>query len=161
MTMKIKGQSALRIVKSSLLVFMAIILCCVSILKAEDAVQSAVVVIANKNVVEASLAQKDIESIFLGKKTKWDNKDKITIYTLEADDVHKSFLNDFVNTTPAKFKSHWKKQVFTGKADQPAEYKTEAEMLERVANTNGAVGYVSVAFLEKNPDKVKQLTVVK
>lgn len=158
---KWKKQSASDLIKVSVLMFFCVLLGCVSFLKAQEAVQSTVALIANKDVAESSLALKDVESIFLGNKTKWDNKDKITIYTMDVAEVHKNFLNDFVATTPAKFKSHWKKQVFTGKADEPAEFKSEKEMFDHVAKTKGAVGYVSVEFLAGNPEQVKQITVVK
>ena len=145
----------------ALLVIVALLMCCVTILKAAEPVKSTVVVIVNKDVAETTMTQKDIEAIFLGKKTKWDNKAKITILTLKSGDVHTAFVTDYVNSTAAKFKSHWKKQVFTGKADAPDDFKTEKEMIEKVSKTKGAIGYVSVEFLNKNPDLVKNLVVTK
>ena len=162
MEMKFEGKMKKSLaMRRAALVLVAMTLCFVTILKAAEPIKSTVAVIANKNVVESEMTQKDIEATFLGKNTKWGNKEKITIYTLKSGDVHKEFLKDYVQSTSAKFKSHWKKQVFTGKADAPQEFKTEKEMIEQVAKTKGAVGYVSVEFLKKNPDLVKTINVTK
>ncbi len=145
----------------AILILAVLAVCCVTALKAAEAVKSTVAVIVNKDVAETTMAQKDVEATFLGKNTKWGDKSKITVYTLKSGDVHSAFLSDYVNSTPAKFKSYWKKQVFTGKADAPKEFKDEKEMIDTVSKTKGAIGYVSVEFLKKNPDLAKNVTVTK
>ena len=143
------------------LILFALAMSFVTILKAAEPIKSSVAIIVNKDVADTTMTQKDVESTFLGKNTKWSDKSKVTIFALKSGDVHKTFLEEYMNLTPAKFKSYWKKQVFTGKADAPKDFKDEKEMIESVAKTKGAIGYVSVEFLNKNPDLVKNLIVTK
>ncbi len=126
-----------------------------SLLKAAEKVD--VVVIAHKDAKDGTLKKDDIENIFLGKKTKWSDNEGIIFVILDSGDVHEAFLKDYVGKTKSQFDSYWKKQVFTGKGKMPDSYKKEKDLLDYVAKTKGAIGYVSKATLEENKDKVKTI----
>ncbi|OQX22504.1 MAG: hypothetical protein BWK80_30295 [Desulfobacteraceae bacterium IS3] len=108
-----------------------------------DAVATDVLIICNKNVPDASLSKDDIRNIFLGMKTEWSNGKKIVFVTLEDSDINESFMKDYLSKTPFQFTAYWRKQVFTGKGKPPKNFPDEAALSAFVANTDGAVGYVS------------------
>lgn len=100
-----------------------------------------VVVIVNPSVPETALSKKDLCNIYLGKKTSWSDGSKIKFVVLKGD-THASFLKDYVGKTENQFKTFWKKQVFTGKGSPPKEFDSARAMIEYVAQTAGAIGYV-------------------
>jgi ABC-type phosphate transport system substrate-binding protein len=115
-----------------------------------------VLIISNKSVSAESLTSDDVKKIFVGKKTRWDDNKKINFVILENDGIHKDFLREYVKRTPAQYRRFWKKQVFTGKGRRPISFKVEKDMIEYVANTSGAIGYVSTTA---STDDVKVLSV--
>jgi len=115
-----------------------------------------VVIITNKNVSIDMLKKEDIKNIFTGKKTRWNDNKKIKFVTLPKSRVHKGFLKKFVKRTPEQYSRHWKKQIFTGKGTKPRSFKTQEGLLNYVARTKGAIGYISPQVVT---DKIKVLTV--
>jgi ABC-type phosphate transport system substrate-binding protein len=98
-------------------------------------------VIGNSSI-PASLSKSDLQAIFLGEKTKWDNGKPVKIVVLQGSSS-KSFLGDVVGKTPQQFDNHWKKQVFTGKAKAPTSFSDSSEVISFVSSTAGAIGFVS------------------
>ncbi len=114
------------------------------------------VVIANRGVSAGSLGKSDLEAMFLGEKTKWYDGKPVRIAVLEEGDAHKAFLQTVVGKTPSQFGNHWKKQVFTGKAAAPKTFGDGSALLEYVAATPGAIGYVGAG---KAGSSVKTISV--
>lgn len=114
-----------------------------------------VLIIANKNLPGTSISKEDIKDIFIGKKTNWENE-KITFVTLEEGETHKQFLQNYVKRTPAQYSRFWKKQIFTGKGRKPRSFKTEEGLIDYVAGTDGAIGYIST---ESVTGKVKVMSI--
>ena len=102
-----------------------------------------VVVIANKSVPDRSLSINDVKSIFLSKKIKWSNGSSIDFVTLKDDGTTKTFLETYVNKTPSQYNRYYRTLVFTGKGDMPRNFESENDLVRYVANTPGAIGYVS------------------
>ncbi len=127
-------------------------------------------IIANNGVKDVKLLKGDVANIFLGKKTTFSDKSKIVFVTLAKSKTHEGFLKTCLNKTPSQFANYWKKQVFTGKAKAPKAFKTEKELVDFVAKTKGAIGYISPATAKDaeimqdeatKKDKVKTVTIVK
>lgn len=114
-----------------------------------------VVVIVNPSVTETSLSKKDVCNIYLGKKTYWKDGRRIKYVVLRGD-THAIFLKSYVGKTEAQFSTFWKKQVFTGKGSPPKELDSDQAMVEFVAQTANAIGYVSG---DADVSKVKTITV--
>ena len=114
-----------------------------------------VVVIVNPSVSETTLSKKEVGNIYLGKKTSWSDGSKI-IFVILPGNAHASFLKSYVGKTEAQFKTFWKKQVFTGKGSPPKEFDSDQAMVEFVAQTAGAIGYVSEGA---DVSKVKTITI--
>ena len=113
-----------------------------------------VVVIANKSVSESSLSKDDISNIYLGKKSTWSNGKRIWFAVVKGE-THDAFLKDYVGKTESQFNTFWKKQVFTGKGKPPKQFDSDRAIVEFVAQTTGAIGYVSAGA---DVSKVKTIT---
>ncbi len=101
------------------------------------------VIVANKGVSAGSLSKGELQSIFLGEKTKWDDGKPIKIVTLDEGAAHKAFLQTVVGKTPSQFDSYWKKLIFTGKAAAPKAFDEAGKLVDFVASQAGAIGYVA------------------
>ena len=101
-----------------------------------------VVLVANPDVQEGSLSQKDVQQIFLAKKKSLAGG-SVKIATQKNKAVHADFLESYVKKTPSQFSSYYKKLVFTGKGKPPKAVADDAAMLSYVSGTSGALGYVS------------------
>jgi ABC-type phosphate transport system substrate-binding protein len=122
-----------------ILVLTAVILGAASSLFAAD-----YVVITNKDVSTVSLSKSELQAIFLGEKTKWDDGMHIKIVIQEQGDVHKAFLQEVVGKTVSQFENYWKKLVFTGKATAPKSFNEMSKIVQFVAGQQGAISYVAV-----------------
>ena len=114
------------------------------------------VVIANKSVAAAGLSKSDAQSIFVGDKTRWEDGKPIEFAIIESGEVQRTFFQDVIGKTPSQFDSYWKRLVFTGKASAPKAFGDEKKMLEFVAATPGAVGFVSAGKVDPS---VKTLSI--
>ena len=113
-------------------------------------------VIANPNVTESTIDKSSIQRIYLGKKTRWDNNLKINPAMLSKGLTHDQFIKNYVNKSIPQFITFWKKAVFTGRGLPPKSFENESDLIKYVADTPGAIGYVSVS---KNISGVKILNV--
>jgi ABC-type phosphate transport system substrate-binding protein len=104
---------------------------------------SEVFIISNPGIRISTLDNLDVKEIFTGKRTRWDSDAKIIIATLYDSEVHRKFLEQFVKKTPFQFKNYWRSKVFTGEGMLPKTFQNEESLIEFVAATRGAVGYIS------------------
>ncbi len=114
-----------------------------------------VVVIANKSVSDTSLSQKSVSDIYLGKKSTWSDGSKINFVMLKGS-AQDTFLEKYVRKSASQFNTFWKKQVFTGKGSPPKAFDSDSAMISFVAQTPGAIGYVSAGA---NVANVKTITI--
>ena len=102
-----------------------------------------VVLVAHPGSSTPTLTKDDVQTIFTGRKTRWSTGATIVPVLLEDDQIHTSFLAVHVQKTPAQFDNFWKMRVFTGKGSPLRSFRTEREVVAFVAQTEGAIGYVS------------------
>lgn len=122
---------------------------------AEVAPAAQIVVISHKNVTD-ELKKGDLEQIFLGKKTRWADDAKIVFVILGEKATCAVFLKNYVSKTLDQYTNYWKKQVFTGKGRMPEVFATSQEVMQHVAATAGAIGFVPAQ--DADPNLVKVLT---
>jgi len=101
-----------------------------------------VVVVTNKGVASGSVNAEMIKKIYSGHVTKWPDNQVIVVSIIEGSDTHKEFLKTYVNKSDAQFSSTWKKMMFTGQASYPKNFNSAQSLVDFVAKTPGAIGYV-------------------
>ena len=102
-----------------------------------------VTIIVNSSVPVSALSQKDIRNYYLGRKTTWKDGSKIVFVVQKNSEIHDRFLKDYIGKTAAQFDTFWKKQIFTGNGAPPQSFSSDQELVQFVAQTPGALGYVS------------------
>lgn len=101
------------------------------------------IVIANKSVAENTLTRAELQGIYLGEKVKWDNRKHIRISVLEEERTLKEFLQVILGKTPSQFDQHWVRMVTTGKASMPPAFTDAQQVVDFVARTPNAIGFVA------------------
>jgi ABC-type phosphate transport system substrate-binding protein len=101
-----------------------------------------VLVVVNDSVPAESSSRDTLQEIFLGRKTRWRDGQKIVPATLKEGQEHEEFLGAYVGKTPHQFRNYWKTKVFTGKGTAPAAFSSSEELVEFVKSTPGAIGYI-------------------
>ena len=117
-----------------------------------------VVLVANKSVRISEITDADLRGIFMGTRTRFADGSHAVPVTLEGGPVHEVFLKNHLGEDPEEFRSEWRKVVFTGQGAMPKAFDSESALIDYVAATPGAVGYVSRI---SSQDGVKVLAAVK
>jgi ABC-type phosphate transport system substrate-binding protein len=126
---------------------------CWSAARAQD-----VVLVANNAVQISEIKDADLRAIFTGAKTRFADGSHAVPVILKGGPAHEVFLKHHIGESPDEFRAQWRKTVFTGQGAMPKAFDSESALIEYVAATPGAVGYVSRISPQ---DKVKCLAAVK
>jgi ABC-type phosphate transport system substrate-binding protein len=120
-------------------------------------VAGAVDVIANKGVSLNSLSLASARAIFGMRQVKWPDGAPIRVFVLPDDHVlHGAVCKERLNIFPYQLRQSWDRLVYSGMAQAPSEVSSEEELLNKVAATPGAIGYVRKV---KANDPVKILNI--
>ncbi len=120
--------------------------------------QADVSVIANKGISVDSITTKQAKKLWLGKLKKLSGI-RVTVMDQPADKkVSEDFYLNVVKKKPSQLKAYWAKISFTGKGYPPKKLKDDAAIINWVANTPGALGYVDSTTVN---DSVKLLLTAK
>jgi len=99
--------------------------------------------VANKGVQISVISPADLRAIFLGAKTRFVDGSHALPVVLRGGPVQEVFLKNYLGESPQEFRLRWQKAVFTGQGAMPKTCDSEAALIEYVAATPGAIGYVS------------------
>ncbi len=138
--------------KTLLLILLLALINAWSAARAQD-----VVVVANREVQISQISAADLRDIFTGVKSQFRDGSHAVPVTLKGGPTHEVFLQHHIGESPDAFRTAWRKAVFTGQGAMLRAFDSEAALLEYVAATPGAIGYVSKLPAQ---DSVKSLTVL-
>lgn len=102
-----------------------------------------VIFVVNKDVNIAEIRASDLHAIFTGEKTRFADGSHAIPVILRGGPVHEVFVKNYCAETPAEFRAQWRKAIFTGQGSMPPSFDSESALLQYVAETPGAIGYVS------------------
>jgi ABC-type phosphate transport system substrate-binding protein len=112
------------------------------------------VIIANPGINDNSIEKRDLQRIYLGKQTQWQDNTSIVPVMLKSGPLRDEFIEGYVDRSVQRFVTYWRQMVFTGKGVPPKSFASESDLVDFVARTPGSVGYVSSAA---NLSSVKKL----
>ena len=114
------------------------------------AAEGNVVIIANKSVPVSSIAGATLKLIYLGKKNTWPDGSAVVPVALQSGSTHEAFLGQFIEKSSSQYSSFWKQAIFTGEGTPPRSFADFSDLASYVANTPGAIGYVSAGTSVEN-----------
>lgn len=108
-----------------------------------------VVVVANNSAVVA-IAPDDLREIFLGTQHSLPNGSRVIPVLLKSGPVHELFLKAYLGKSVEGFRTWWLQIVFTGQGLLPKSFASEADLVDYVGRTPGAIGYAMRASVKMN-----------
>jgi hypothetical protein len=104
-------------------------------------------VIANSSVSVAQVSSDDLKAVFLGTKTSLGDGGHVTPVLEKSGPTHSAFLRDCIGKSDASLTNYYLSLVFTGRGSMPKTLATDREVIDYVAKTKGAIGYVGDAAI--------------
>lgn len=117
-----------------------------------------VAVIAHKEVPADTVDRIQVLDFYTRDIKKWTSKLPVVVFDLKPDNEVKEAFYKFLGKSTSRMKSIWLKKLLSGEGDPPEELKSQDEMLQKVATTPGAIGFVEYS---KANDDVKTLLLIK
>lgn len=101
-------------------------------------------VIVNKAVSASSISRSALLTAFTMRSKRWPDGTKLTVFVFaDQHPVHQHFVKSSLGLFPYQLRSIWDRILFSGAGQAPVTVSSEQEMIELVANTPGAIGYIS------------------
>jgi hypothetical protein len=107
--------------------------------------QAQAIVIANSSVKSSEVSKSDLREVFTGAASSLKDGSHVTPVLLKSGAANDEFLSAYIGKNDTAFKASWRSLVFSGQASMPKSLESEAAMVEYVAHTAGAVGYIGKA----------------
>ena len=99
-------------------------------------------VIVNQSVTIRSMSKYQLRTLFGMRQPALPDGQQVRVFVLADDNpLHRQFAKRVLGVFPHQLRRSWNNLVFSGLAQAPTEVANQQQMLERVANTPGAVGY--------------------
>ncbi len=114
-------------------------------------------VVVNAENPMKSLSRADLVRIYLGKKTLWENGQRVQPAMLDEDQAEiRTFIEKDVKRTVDQYRAYWKHMLFSGGGTSPRTFRSGAQVLDFVAREPGAIGLV---VAPRTDDKVRVLEI--
>jgi ABC-type phosphate transport system substrate-binding protein len=101
-----------------------------------------VVVIANSSVAAASVSKNELRDIFTGASSSLKGGAQVTPVLLKQGAVNDDFLDLYVGKSDSAFRASWRSVLFSGQGVMPKTLESDMAVVEYVAHTVGAIGYI-------------------
>lgn len=97
----------------------------------------------NQQVPQDTISKNGLSAIFKMRLHKWADDTAVTVFVLGDDNpMHKSFCKIILNVFPHQMRRVWDRLVFSGSGQAPIQLDNKEEMIEKLASTAGAIGYL-------------------
>lgn len=117
---------------------------------------SAQAIIVNPGVKASEASKAELREIFSGAASSLKDGSHVTPVLQKGGAAHEAFLSSIVGKADAAFRVSWRSLVFSGQGVMPKNLDSDAAVVEYVAHTPGAIGYIAK---DSGHDGVKVLTV--
>lgn len=127
-----------------------LLLCTVCTILAAKVTAAEVAVIAHRSVPVAEISPSELLDVYTGDIKEWSNGEQIIVTDLKPKNDVKTAFYDFIGKTSSRMKSIWMKNMLSGEGQPPQAFDSEEELLEKVATTPGAIGYIDASLLNND-----------
>jgi len=116
-------------------------------------------IVANQANSSETISKQQLEDIFLKKTSTWSNgRPVIPVDQSASSSTRQEFSEVIFGREVNSIKSHWQRQIFSGRGVPPPEKGSDDEVLAFVRVNSGAIGYVSPAADIGSGVKVLEIT---
>lgn len=111
------------------------------------AAEAEVAVIANPSVPVTHMTSTDLLDVYTGDVREWKDGAPVIVFDLKPRSAIKDAFYKFLGKSSSRMKSIWMKNMLSGDGRPPQARETEEEILQTIASTPGAIGYVNRALV--------------
>ncbi len=109
----------------------------------------AIEVIANSAVPADGLTMRELRAIYTMRLDRWSDGSEIQVFVLpQKHALHQQFCKSVLQALPHQLQAVWYRLVYSGMGRAPTEVSSEQELIERVSQTPGAIGYVKAGYVK-------------
>lgn len=103
---------------------------------------TSVTLITHPSVGIESLSQNEARLYMTMRLNQWPDGRRTQVFVLpDNNPLHEAVAKEVLGLFPYQLRRAWDRQLFSGTGPAPITVETEAELIERVAETPGAIGY--------------------
>ena len=102
-----------------------------------------VLVVANPGIAPSAVSRDQLRDVFTGAASGIKGAAQVTPALLKQGPAHDDFLATYIGKSDTAFRAAWRSLLFSGQAMLPRTMDSDAEMVEYVAHTPGAIGYIA------------------
>lgn len=104
--------------------------------------------IVNSNVGIQTLSQNEARLYLTMRVTQWPNGTPVKVFVLpDNHPLHQRITKSELGLYPYQLRRAWDRQLFSGTGQVPVTVSTEGELIKRVGETPGAIGYAGPGAL--------------
>ncbi|WP_306462159.1 hypothetical protein [Onishia niordana] len=108
-----------------------------------------IVMVAHQDVATTSLNRDTARAMFAMRQRTWPNGQALRVFVLPNDhSAHERFAKQGLSVYPHQLQLSWDRVVFSGTGQAPTTVTSQIEMLERIANIPGSLGYIDREHLD-------------
>jgi len=104
--------------------------------------QAQVLVIANPSILVAEVSRAELRDVFTGVSSSLKGGAQVTPVLLKQGAVNDDFLDLYVGKSDSAFRASWRSILFSGQGAMPRTLDSDLAVIEYVAHTAGAIGYI-------------------
>ena len=113
-----------------------------------------VAVIAHKEVPVDSISKTTLLNFYTGDEDVWPDDRAVVVFDLKTRGPVRDTFYEYLGKTSSRMRSLWLKRKLSGDGDPPESFETEEALLERVARTPGAIGFIQKANISGDAVKI-------
>jgi len=133
--------------------FIALCICCLVLFFSNYTAQAEEVFVAVKRGTPATVptSRYVLSAIFGMRLTTWPDGSAIRVFVLPDDNhTHSLFCKQILQIFPHQLRTAWDRLVYSGTGQAPEVLGSELELRTRIANTPGAIGYLTKENLDES-----------
>jgi len=100
-------------------------------------------VIANSSMRENTVSTQELKGVFLEERNALGDGTHVEPVLQKRGLAHQTFLREFLGKNDEALQTYYRTLIFTGRGSMPKALGSDAEVVAYVAQTRGAIGYVS------------------
>ena len=94
--------------------------------------------------------------IYAMQKRLWSDNTPVRVFTLpNGSDIHKKFVAKYLHMQSYQLDRLWHRLLFSGTGSIPEEVSSMEQMIEKVKNTPGAIGYIDSEYADQLSNAMK------
>lgn len=126
------------------------LVCVLLLLLISNPANATAVLIHNAGLQGEDFSTDSLLHIYAMHKKLWSDGTPVRVFSLPTNSVtHREFVNQYLHMQPFQLNRLWHRLVFSGTGSAPKKVESDAQMIDLIKTTPGAVGYVDSSFLKE------------